>query len=467
MKSLLKSKSKATIPTVEQFELPSLPRAALKVVSLIQDPEVDLPTLGKAIELDPALASRLVRLSNSSLFGLSREISSVRQAMVILGLRTVKMAALSFTLLPAIPTSKQDERTLAACWRRLLTNAMACRLLAKLFAIDQEEAFLAGLLQDIGLMVFAHGAPREYGELLEDAQLEEAPSLVELEREIFGGDHAAIGAKLLERWSLPVALVDAVRRHHEVTLTDDLANHERDLAMLLSVADSVTEFLLNPTNRNLERFTDLSIYFGESTSEVDQFVQRLEMQVQELAGMLDLKLPEGDSYESVLARARDLSRNFKVLHREALPLRLRQELSMARRQDWCISIVLVQARNAQRLDKENKESARAALVDQIGQFLQESCRDCDSLFRLSTDIFAILAPNTALEGATTLIQRLVPRLTDHAIVVDGKKVPADSVFGVVCVNPREDDLDVEMILRTAVNNLKRSWSSKGLAHSTI
>jgi HD-like signal output (HDOD) protein len=144
------------------FELPSLPRAALNVISLVQDPDVDLQSLSKAIEVDPALASRIVRLANSSLFGLSREISSVRQAMVILGLRTVKIAALSFTLMPALPSKRADAKLLATCWQRILTNAMACRMLAKLFHIDVEEAFLAGLMQDVGVMVFANTDSEKY-----------------------------------------------------------------------------------------------------------------------------------------------------------------------------------------------------------------------------------------------------------------------------------------------------------------
>lgn len=441
--------------TLEQFELPSLPRAALQVINLIQNPDVDLQQLSKAVEIDPALAMRIVRLSNSSLFGLSREIASVRQAMVILGLRTVKVAALSFTLLQNMPSTSTSE-ILADCWRRILINALGCRLLAKLFKIDMEEAFLAGLMQDIGILIFASNAPEEYSLVCQKMLQENSPPLHEVEKEQFGIDHGEVGAQLLERWSMPATLAEAVRNHSHVPVIEALEENRRDLVVLMAVAEAVTSFLINPTLRNLETFDGVSSCFGEYSSQVDKFVQHLEIQVTEMAELLDLTLPSGESYDRILQRARDLSKNMRVLHRDALPMRMRQEFAMAKRQDWHLSIALVQVNQAAKLEKENREHERVAIVDEVALALQDMSRDCDSLFRLSMDVFAILSPNTPRTGAEAMCQRIQHSMEVRSAEVDGRKLPLEITLATVTLEPSDATVDGDTLLKASVANLKEA-----------
>ncbi|MFO0947727.1 MAG: HDOD domain-containing protein [Planctomycetota bacterium] len=454
------------LSTLDQFELPSLPRAALQVINLIQNPDVDLQQLSKAVEVDPALAMRIVRLSNSSLFGLSREIASVRQAMVILGLRTVKVAALSFTLLQSLPSTGTNE-ILANCWKRILINALGCRLLAKLFKIDMEEAFLAGLLQDIGILVMASNVSEEYAAICEKSLSDNAPAMHEIEKEQFGIDHGELGAKLIERWSLPNTLAQAVREHSHLPVVKALEENRRDLVVLMAVAESVTDFLVNPTIKNLETFDAVSSCFGEYSSQVDKFVQHLEIQVTEMAELLDLNLPSGESYEKILQRARDLSKNMRVLHRDALPMRMRQEFAMAKRQQWYLSLALVQVNQAVKLEKENREHERVAIVDEVATALQEMSRDCDSLFRLSMDVFAILAPNTPQTGAESMCQRILNLMSSRSAEVDGRNLPLDITIATVTMEPDDDESDGDTLLRQSVANLKEARSTSKTICTTL
>lgn len=441
-------------------DLPSLPRAAIKIIEMAQDPDVDLQKLGKAIELDPALATKLVRLSNSSLFGLSREVVSVHQALVILGLRTVKMAALSFTLLESFPKGKEG-RLLADIWRRVLINANGCRLLAGLFSIDPEEAFLAGMLQDIGMLLLARTHSDAYLHLFERAANGDEGDLVHLEKELYQIDHAEMGARVLDSWNLPKPLVEAIRGHHCVDLAIALPEGRAGVEVLMSVVECITNFLMNPTIPNLESFNAVSECFGESASEIDKFVQRLEIQVQELAELLDLDIGMEEGFESILKRAREGVEGTRINDRAALPLRLGQELAMARRQRWDVSVVLVKL-VCPKSDAADAGPARQRLFNQLGVEVQARTRECDSIFRLSDDVYCILAPNTPEEGVCRLVDRqrsAVSGVLTEASVPGGKPTVT---FAAVTVRTSDELVDGETILRQAVENLSRSVQPNGL-----
>lgn len=448
-------------------KLPSLPSAAVKILELVQDPDVDVQALGKTIELDPALAARVVRLANSSLFGLTREISSVRQALVILGLRTVKLAALSFTLLDSLGKSVK-AKSLAHCWRQILTNAMGCRLLGSLFEIDPEEGFLAGLMQDIGLLVCAQNLGKDYLDLYESSMHEDSPQLEVLEREKLGFSHTDVSVQLIEQWRLPPKLSDAIREHEKIDLRVAFEESRRDLAVLLATAESISGFLLKPTNANLDRFNVVADAFGELSSEIDKFVQRLEMQVGEMAELLELDLPKNSSYEEVLQRARELTKDLRVENREQLPLRVRQELSRGKRENSPLSLVLLRVLTVSQLAKGGHPEEADRLQNIVGRHLQDITRESDALFRLNLSTFAVLACNTPTEGVDRLLQRLMPKLQPVSIEVLSEKVAAKFAIGVVTV-PKDSkaEVNVESFLLKANDNLADAIQNNELVVSTV
>lgn len=438
---------------IQCIKLPSLPAAAAKVIALVQDPDVDVQALGKVIEYDPALAARLVRLANGSLFGMTRDISSVRQAIVILGLRTVKLAALSFTLLDSLgPNSRSTA--MAHCWRRILTNAMACRLLGPLFELDAEEAFLAGLMQDIGSLVCAQNLGPKFLELVERSCDENEPDLEVLEREIFGVSHVEVSVKLMEHWRLPNRLTMAIKELEDVDLKAAFEAKHRDLPVLLATAAAISGFLLKPSVKNLDQFNLVSDAFGESSSEVDKFLQKLEMQVVEMAELLELNLPEGMDYETILDRARELSKDLRVENREQLPLRVRQELARAKRENCCLSLLFLRLMTVSQLAKAGQTQEAEKLQHIAARHLQEVTRECDAIFRLNLSTFCLLATNTPMEGVERLIQRLMSKLGSTNIDVGGETIDVQFAFGVVIRDKdSKNDVNVESFLLKANDNL--------------
>lgn len=452
---------------LSNVKIPSLPSAAVKILELVQDPDVDVQLLGKTIELDPALSARVVRLANSSLFGLTREISSVRQALVILGLRTVKLAALSFTLLDSLGKAAKNK-SMSSCWRQILTNAMGCRLLAGLFDIDPEEGFLAGLMQDIGLLVCAQNFGKEYLELFDRSMVDTSPAFDEMEQEKYGFTHTEVSAQLIDQWRLPPRLGEAIRDHSNLDLRVAFEDGRRDLSVLLATADSITGFLLKPTSANLDRFNTVADSFGELSSEIDKFVQRLEMQVGEMAELLELELPGDLSYEQILQQARELSKDLRVESREQLPLRVRQELARSKRENTSLSLLLLRITSISQLAKAGHAEAADKLQTTVARALQEITRECDALFRLNLSTFCVLAANTPSEGVECLIQRLMPKLQTAWVEAAGERVHARFAFGVVTLAKESKvDVNVEAFLLKANDNLADAVSRGEVVISTV
>jgi HD-like signal output (HDOD) protein len=449
-------------------KIPSLPVAAVKILELVQDPDVDVQVLGRTIELDPALSARVVRLANSSLFGLTRAISSVRQALVILGLRTVKLAALSFTLVDSLGKGAK-AKPMSGCWRQILTNAMACRMLGGFFEIDPEEGFLGGLMQDIGLLVCAESLGQDYLDLFE-ASMSDAGSRTfdEMEKERFGLTHTQVGAELIEQWRLPPRLATAIREHADLDLSASYRDGRKDLSVLLATADAVAGFLLRPTPSNLERFNVVAESFGELSSEIDKFVQRLELQVGEVAELLELELPANRTVEEILEKARELSQDLRVESRDQLPLRVRQELARAKREKTPLSVVLLRLTSVSQLAKNGLVEAAERLQQAVSRILQSVTRECDALFRLNLSTFCILAVKADAEGVERLQQRLIPALQKAWVEADSEKVYARFVFGVATLAAGStSDVQVEAFLLKANDNLAEAQAKGEIVVATV
>ncbi len=195
-------------------ELPALPETVLRVMQITEDPKASIADVAKALVSDQALAARVLKLANSAFYGSSRRIGTVSDAVVILGMRTTRnlvMAASCEALLEGEVAGYGLPR--GALLRHSLACASAAQALAKRARYrGMEEAFVAGLLHDIGKVVMNAYQCDQFGEVL--AKVSGGVTYAEAERAVFGFDHAEAGGCLLERWNLPLPLVSAVRHHH-------------------------------------------------------------------------------------------------------------------------------------------------------------------------------------------------------------------------------------------------------------
>jgi HD-like signal output (HDOD) protein len=146
--------------------LPSLPAIAIQVLELAQKADVDIAEIARTISKDPALSTKILRTVNSSFYARSQHVSTISHALVILGLQSVKTLVLGFSLVTNLMKGKEKGFKHIDYWRRSIYSATAARTIAgKINLVQQEEAFLAALLKDIGMLVLDQVLGAEYGEI--------------------------------------------------------------------------------------------------------------------------------------------------------------------------------------------------------------------------------------------------------------------------------------------------------------
>jgi len=274
----------------------SLPGVAMKVLELTRNPQVDTPALKRCIENDPALTSKILRVVNSSLFGLSREVSDLQQALALLGTKPLKLLVLGFSL-PSGLFGGMSADALQLYWRRTLTKAVAARELSEsVWQMPGDDAFIAGLLQDLGVLVLLQELGDPYARFLEKV-VACGKDIMEWEIQAMGFEHTALSSRLLEHWGLPESLVEAVA-------WESAQSSDRPLVQIVHLAELLTRLLVDRRSRALDAVLEVGGRYRNLTSQqVERLVATLGEKVRQLADVLSLQLPEGMDYKDVLAQS--------------------------------------------------------------------------------------------------------------------------------------------------------------------
>jgi HD-like signal output (HDOD) protein len=215
-------------------QLHASPTVAQKLLQLTRRPEFEISEVAGCLEHDPALAARILRIVNSSPYGLARKVSNIRHAAAYLGQPSLRMFAITFALVETV-TSRSQSLLTTSYWPRALTLATAASLLSETHAPQsRDDAYTSGLLADVGILILAQLEPRRYESLF--GEHEHGERLLEAEQETFQFTHPQLGARLLELWEVPDPVVHAVANHHSLTAQGDILSQVVQAADLLSAA---------------------------------------------------------------------------------------------------------------------------------------------------------------------------------------------------------------------------------------
>lgn len=195
-------------------DLPSPRGAALAILRLTAKDDVSIGQLLPVVQTDPALVGRLIKAANSSQVGARRPVAAVQDALMLLGISTVRSLALGFSLLSDYRSGRCEKFDYRRYWSHVLACAVAARaIVAQIRVTSAEEAFSVGLLSRIGELSFATLFPEEYSRLLAELAADRDASLNRLEQAAFAMTHGELTAAMLQDWGLPRIFVEAVSAH--------------------------------------------------------------------------------------------------------------------------------------------------------------------------------------------------------------------------------------------------------------
>jgi len=216
-----------------------MPGVMTEVMTLSKDPDSTVAEMEKVILADQALTTKVLRFANSAYYGYARKISTISKATILLGFDSIKSIALASSmsdLLSAPFTGYALDKN------ELWIQSQTCGLVSRYIAVtigfpNPEEAYISGLLRDIGKTVLNEYMITEYKSVF-DLVLNNKLSFCEAEKEVFGFNHSEIGAKMAEKWNLPSHLVEAIKYHHNPTYLESL--DENKLVSIVHLGDAMT-----------------------------------------------------------------------------------------------------------------------------------------------------------------------------------------------------------------------------------
>jgi diguanylate cyclase (GGDEF)-like protein len=464
------------MPSIEQLvgvadRLPTLPAVAMEVLELTRDPEVSIEDLSYVLARDPVLAAKMLRLANSSLFRRGDPVTTLIDAAVRLGLKTVKLMALSFTLAEAVPRIGGVDPS--AYWRMSLVTTVASRSLARLSkSAYEDEAFLCGLLSRIGELVLEQCMPDKWREVVTRGAGSSPP--VDVQREILGFDHTQIGARLLQSWELPELIWQAVRwQAAPDAIPADAPAPVRELARTLHTAAAVSDFICGAgEGRHLTRIEELAgQFFGMKSGEVDAFVVALESGIVETSMLLNARLPAVESYDALLERARrqllavsletavdlhqEKQRNEALEHENrelvgrlqrdpltGLPnrggfdeyLRKAVEERVAKRVATPLSLLMVDVDQFKQFNDTHGHVAGDEALRAMARAIQSCLRSGSLAGRYGGDEFGVVLPGCPLANLETVAERIRLRVAEERVDVAGRSIALSVTVGGACVH---------------------------------
>lgn len=196
-------------------DLPSLPTVLMDALQFTTGSQ-NLSNLANKISQDPHMAVRILRVANSPFYGMSREIGSLQEAVVVLGLNRVKNLLLGVGFMNLFPLGRQDF-DYSRFWQHSMAVAECARQLAINAGIDQDIAFTAGLLHDIGLLAIVLLFPDDFSRITAEPH----QNRIEAERQILGFDHTEIGRDVAKHWNIPMTIQLAIEQHETPPAQDE------------------------------------------------------------------------------------------------------------------------------------------------------------------------------------------------------------------------------------------------------
>ena len=287
--------------------LPTLPAIATRILELTLNEGVSSTELGKLLSQDPALTAKILKVVNSASFGLRFPVSSTGYAITVLGLQRIRTLILSLSIFETL--SRVDEGgplDKTVFWRHSVASASGAKALAVASGrSNPEEAYVAGLIHDIGMLLLDTLASDLYVRILEEGKQKGGDSFLELERLHLGTTHLEIGAELARQWNLPHALCAAIRYHQEPEATDDpYDSPAQRLAVVSAAADYLAWCAGYPSLQSvLPPTPGLAVLDLLSSLELEKVYETIHQDVRQGSEIFLYQDPSGERWQRALLRA--------------------------------------------------------------------------------------------------------------------------------------------------------------------
>jgi len=286
--------------------VPSMPQVVVRFLEVIQDPDFEYDELVKCMSTDPGTVSEVLRLANSALFGVQEKITSLRQALTLLGPQRTRSLVLGRYLVSAMGSKTVDGFDMGYFWRRSLASAVvSTRFAIQVAPRLRDDVFISALLADIGIPILAQAMPERYGRLAKRYAPRGRDFTDEEEREAVGATHAEVSAMVLTYWSLPVLVTRAVNLQQSMNPGND--GGVGTIARILNSSDRIAKILCDvpDMDRAATVCAKATAFINVDMSILFDLLGGIEQDIEGLAAILRIDVIPSNVYALIAAAVRD------------------------------------------------------------------------------------------------------------------------------------------------------------------
>jgi len=451
-------------------KLPTIPGVAMQIIQAIGRETPEVREIAEIISSDASLSAEVLKAVNSPFYGLSNKVTSVHQAMLYLGLNTVRNLALSFSLLRRLAKKQAGPFDYIQFSKDSLVGALASKLITEKTSSEHgENAFFSGLFQNIGMLIMAENMPEQYEKAILESKSDPAP-WHEVESRLLGLNHMQVGEYVTHAWGLPATFTIPIGSHH----CPDLAcssNHIGQLMKILHLSSLYID-LFKSSNPNAS-YAEIEKYIQayEFTPIIDKsaVAEQIANGIRSIFPIFEIEIDE-KKYIDIIEAARnqlaDLSGELlNQVHSQAQELdqlkvevgldgltqltnhkrfleNLHQELSRATRYKTPLSLIMADVDHFKLVNDFFGHQAGDQVLKCVSSHLKKLIRDSDQIARYGGEEFAIILPMTTLNDARRAAEKLRKSVETQKISYQGRPISVTMSFGIASrENAREIDVD--------------------------
>jgi len=468
----------------------------MQVVKISADPNVDFGELTACVSADTALTAKLLRMANSSLFASRSRITTVRNALVRLGVKVTRISVLSFSLAMETQKKAPESFDMDRFWRHALATASAAKIFAQAARFPRPDyAFANGLLQDVGVLAFHCAIPEEYAAVLAAQAADSTRELASIEKEKLSVTHMEVGSALLKSWKLPTEMHEPIFYHHAPEGLQEIGKNSDTLTMacLLHLGANVGRLFNDPAKgiyldsiiRQAKRD------FGLSEDATLLNLEKVQNAVRETASIFSIDERTIESYSDIQAEAsreiariavemdaesrtqreeavreaerlRKLEADNETLRRAAaydsltgLLVRrefmkhVGQELNRARRHGLGIGLLLIDVDHFKNINDTLGHPAGDVALQKLGQYLARTVRTSDIVGRYGGEEFVVLLPHSGIESALEAAERLRLGVAENSSKWHEDLSQVTISIGAVHASPGRTEINAEGLIAEA------------------
>jgi diguanylate cyclase (GGDEF)-like protein len=476
-----------------EITLPSPPSVAIKLLSIIKKEKLTLQELTEVISYEPAMAAKILSISNSAFYALPYKVDTIDDAISVLGMNVLKNMTLSLALIKDMKKDKTEGFDHEFFWRRSVTTAVAAELLSFNLGEAYKESFVAALLMDIGVLAMYLSSPEDYLRVLDVKRLS-GLSVIDAEKSVFNCDHQEVGSRILKRWNIPENICSLISSHH----ADRDVNAQMPVPVnILQIADLTSSVYHG--NRSIEKFNDLrDLYQREVNDDEYDFHRYLDSVANKTIELLSFfEIGKGDmkpysevlqeaneelrklnlSYAHVvieLKQAKERSESF-AMELKAVNEQLRErayrdeltglynhryfhemmeaEMNRASRYQHAMSLIMLDIDNFKHINDTYGHPQGDEVLRSVSFVLQQSIRACDIVSRYGGEEFTIVLPETDMQGVVTIAERVRRGVESQPINFNGNSIKVTVSLGATTFEPVRTPEDKSIVITAADNAL--------------